>query len=149
MTTTTTAPAPAAAHDVSSETTPEFTVLIDGDCPLCKREAKFMQKLDKGRGRLCLVDITADDFDPTIYGRTMDDVMGSIHGVNEDGEVVDGMEVFRGAYRAVGLGWLLAPTGWPGLRPIFDALYRFFARYRLTLTGRSDAACEDGRCKVG
>ena len=30
-----------------------------------------------------------------------------------------GMAVFRLAYRAVGLGWLVAPTGWPLLRPLF------------------------------
>jgi predicted DCC family thiol-disulfide oxidoreductase YuxK len=123
------------------------TVLIDGDCPLCKHEARLLERLDKGRGRLELIDITAPDFDPARFGRTHDEVMGHIHGVTPEGEVVTGMEVFRQAYRAIGWGWLWAPTGWPVLRPLFDLAYRFFAKHRLRLTGRKDA-CEDGRCRV-
>ena len=126
---------------------PEFTILIDGECPLCKHEARMLEKLDKGRGRLRLVDITDPDFDAGEYGKTFDEVMGSIHGVTGEGAVVSGVAVFRGAYSAVGLGWLWAPTGWPVLKPVFDLAYRFFAKYRLRLTGRGDV-CEDGRCRV-
>ncbi len=43
------------------------------------------------------------------------------------------MSVFRATYKAVGLGWLLAPTGWPVLKPLFDGLYRLFAKYRAPL----------------
>lgn len=125
----------------------EFTILIDGECPLCRHEARLLEKLDKGRGQLRLVDITDPDFDAGDYGKTFDDVMGSIHGVTRDGEIVTGMSVFRHAYAAVGWGWPWAPTGWPVLKPIFDLAYRFFAKYRLRLTGRGDV-CEGGRCKV-
>jgi len=38
-------------------------------------------------------------------------MQGIIHGVFPDGRMVRKVEVFRQAYRAVGLGWLLAPTG--------------------------------------
>ena len=65
--------------------------------------------------------------------------MARIHGVLADGTVIEGMEVFRRAYGAVGLGWLLAPTAWPGLRALADAGYRWFARNRLRLTGRGNA----------
>lgn len=122
-------------------------LLIDGECPLCRREGAFLMRLDRNRGRLQLIDITEPDFDAADYGATQDDVMGSIHARTPDGRIVTGMEAFRHAYRAVGLGWLLAPTGWPVLRPIFDAFYRWFARNRLRLTGRPDE-CETGRCKV-
>jgi predicted DCC family thiol-disulfide oxidoreductase YuxK len=125
---------------------PEFTILIDGLCPLCKREANLMARLDKGRGRLALVDIAAPEFDAGRYGTTMDAVMGTIHGVAADGTLITGMEVFRRAYAAVGYGWTLAWTGWPGVRWVCDAGYRLFAKYRLRLTGRS--ACETGRCAV-
>ncbi len=122
-------------------------ILIDGDCPLCKREAALLQRLDQRTGRLVLQDITAIEFDPSTINRTMDDVMGTIHAVTPDGQIVTGMEVFRRAYAAVGYGWLLAPTGWPILRPIFNRFYRWFAANRLRLTGRSDA-CDTGRCAV-
>lgn len=124
---------------------PRFRILIDGECPLCRHEARLLQRLDRGRGLLALTDIAAPGFDAASIGRTFEDVMGSIHGVTEDGRVVSGMEVFRRAYGAVGLGWVLAPTGWPVLRPIFDRMYRWFAANRLRFTGRG-GVCADGRC---
>jgi len=119
-----------------------FEILVDGECPLCRREAAVLARLDRGRGRVKITDIADRDFAAGAYGITRADAMGTIHGVREDGTLVTGMAVFRGAYAAVGLGWLLAPTGWPLLRPCFDALYRWFARHRLRLTGR----CADDRC---
>ena len=123
-----------------------FTILIDSECPLCRHEANLLQRLDRGRGRLTIVDIASTDFDPASVGRTMDDVMGTIHGVRDDGTVVTGVEVFRGAYGAVGWGWLWAPTRWPLIRPMVDAAYRWFAKHRLRLTGRG--GCENGRCAI-
>lgn len=127
-------------------TTP-FRILIDGECPLCRYEGNLLRRLDRGRGRLAIEDITAPGFDAARLGTTFEAVMGQIHGVLPDGRLVIGMEVFRLAYSAVGLGWLLAPTGWPGLKPMFDRFYRWFARNRLRLTGRRDA-CESGRCAI-
>lgn len=107
-----------------------------------------MERLDKGRGWLALEDISAAGFDPSVYGRTMEQVMGSIHGVTAEGRVVDGVEVFRRAYAAVGWGWVLGWTGWPVVRPIVDAAYRVFARVRLKLPGRHGGGCGGGTCKV-
>ncbi len=120
-------------------------ILIDGECPLCRREADLLRRLDDDRGYIAMEDITARDFDPTHYGRNLDELMGQIHGVLPDGRIVTGVEVFRRAYAAVGYGWLLAPTTWPVLRPLADAFYRVFARYRLRLPGRR-AGCESDRC---
>lgn len=122
-----------------------FTILIDGDCPLCTREAQVMKRLDRGRGRLAFIDIAAPGFDPSGLGMTQEQVMGSIHGIHADGRVVRGMEVFRTAYSLLGFGWVLKPTGWPVLRPIFDGLYRVFAWIRPRLPGRR---CEGGTCQV-
>jgi predicted DCC family thiol-disulfide oxidoreductase YuxK len=105
------------------ERRPFITVLYDGECPLCKREALAMRKLDRGRGILAVEDAADPDFDPAKYGLTLAEVMGVIHGVMADGTVVRELEVFRRAYGAVGWGWLWAPTGWPVVKPIFDRLY--------------------------
>ncbi|MFG0314645.1 MAG: thiol-disulfide oxidoreductase DCC family protein, partial [Phycisphaerales bacterium] len=121
-----------------------FTVLIDGACPLCAREAALLRRLDRGREAIRFVDISDPAFDASVYGRTQSEVMGSIHGVTSSGEIVEGMEVFRRAYAGVGLGWLLAPTRWPIFRGISDRLYAWFARHRLQLTGR----CHSGTCQV-
>lgn len=115
----------------------EITVLFDGDCPLCAREVRMLRRLDRARGRIGFEDIAAPGFEASRYGLDPATLMARIHGVLGDGRVIEGMEVFRRAYAAVGLGWLLAPSRWPLLRPLCDAAYRSFARNRLRLTGRA------------
>lgn len=122
----------------------QFKILIDGDCPLCAREAAMLRRMDKGRHALAIEDIADPAFDPSKYGLTHADAMARIRGVTPDGEVVEGVEVFRRAYKAVGWGWLLSWTAWPIARPLADAAYRFFAKHRLRLTGR--AHCTTDRC---
>lgn len=125
----------------------QIRVLFDGDCPLCSREIRFLKRLDRGRGRIDFEDIADPCFDSGIYGLDTGDVIARIHGVLPDGTVVHGMEVFRRAYAAVGIGWLMAPTGWPGLRRLADLAYRIFARNRLRWTGRS-CPCKRGSCEA-
>ena len=108
---------------------------------------RFLGRLDRGRNRIVIDDITAAGFDPSQYGVTMHGLMGQIHGVHPDGSLVKGMEVIRRAYDAVGLGWLLAPTKWPVLRSISDAASAWFARNRLRLTGRTEE-CDPGSCRL-
>jgi predicted DCC family thiol-disulfide oxidoreductase YuxK len=125
----------------------QIKVLIDGACPLCRREADLWRWLDRSRGRVVLKDVGSSDFNPAECGLTHDQAMKQIHGILPSGAVVCGMEVFRRAYAAVGWGWLLAPTAWPLLRPLFDRGYWWFARNRLRLTGRW-VRCQD-RCSIG
>ncbi|MFO0873530.1 MAG: DUF393 domain-containing protein [Phycisphaerales bacterium] len=132
---------------------PDITLLFDGLCPVCAREIALLRRLDGRRRRLAdsaesncrlaFVDITDPSFDPARHGLTMPQVIGAMHGILPDGSVVVGVEVFRRAYRAVGLGWLLAWTNWPLLRPLANAGYRLFARVRPRL---SRFTCEGDRC---
>lgn len=122
-------------------------VLYDGECPLCSREIRFLEKRDRGRGLIRFEDIAYPRFDPAAYGLDMRDAMARIHGVLPDGTVIVGVEVFRHAYAAVGLGWLMAPTRWPGVRRLADLAYRVFARNRLRWTGRA-SACHEARCQA-
>lgn len=70
--------------------------------------------------------------------------MDRIHGRLPSGELIEGVEVFRRLYAAVGFSWLVAPTRLPGVRHLLDAAYELFAKNRLRLTGR----CVDGVCAV-
>ncbi|MDX2116436.1 MAG: DUF393 domain-containing protein [Planctomycetota bacterium] len=121
-------------------------ILLDGACPVCRREGDLLRRLDRGRGRLALEDISAPSFDPARFGLTSQQVVDQIHALDPSGRVIVGMEVFRRAYAAVGLGWLLAPTAWPLLRPVFDRLYLLFARNRVRWFGGS--TCAGGACAV-
>jgi predicted DCC family thiol-disulfide oxidoreductase YuxK len=99
-------------------------------------------------GRLAFENIAAPTFDPASYGTTREELMGVIHGVFPDGRLVRKMAVFREAYRAIGLGWLLAPTGWPGLRWLADRGYEWFARNRMGIGRRLGRSCDNGSCAV-
>lgn len=124
-------------------------LLHDGLCPVCSREVRLLRRLDRGRGRIAFEDIAAPEFAPERYGLTLPQVVGSMHAIRPDGTVVRAMAVFREAYAAVGLGWLIAPTGWPLLRPVFDRLYRIFARFRPRFSRFDSGACATSRCAVG
>lgn len=120
----------------------EVEVFYDGDCPLCRREINMLRGWDK-HDRIVFTDIAADGFDPAPLGVDFDTLMAEIHGRLPDGRLIRGVEVFRRLYAATGWGPLVAASRWPGLRQLLDASYRFFARYRLRLTGR----CAAGVCK--
>ena len=128
---------------------PELTLLYDGGCPLCLREVRFLQGRDR-QGRLAFVDIDAADYDPSRHeGIDYRQAMGRIHAISASGDVVTDVAVFRTAYRLIGLGWLYAPTRWPLVGPLVDALYGWWAAKRLQLTRRPslDQLC-DSRCDI-
>jgi predicted DCC family thiol-disulfide oxidoreductase YuxK len=120
----------------------QIKILVDEGCPLCRREAALWCRLDRGRNRVAMENIAAPGFDPSLYGLTYRDVMGEIHGILPSGEIVRGVEVFRRTYRALGLGWLTAPTAWPILRHLFDRAYDWFARNRLRIAGKGPRCME-------
>jgi predicted DCC family thiol-disulfide oxidoreductase YuxK len=124
-----------------------FKLLYDGECPLCVREVKWLQRWNRS-GHLAFEDFSGAGFDPARYATTREELMQAMHGVFPDGRMVRAVEAFREAYSLVGLGWLLAPTRWPVLRPIFDALYRVFARHRVRLGSLFGRSCDSGTCHV-
>ncbi|MBK8977838.1 MAG: DUF393 domain-containing protein [Planctomycetes bacterium] len=126
---------------------PEFTLLYDSECPMCRREVEWLLRRDR-HGRLAAVDIMAPGFDASRYGLAADDVHRELCGVLPDGTITRGMESMRRAWRAAGLGALLAPTAWPGLRQLADLGYRVFARYRVPLGRLLGRRCDNGACAV-
>jgi predicted DCC family thiol-disulfide oxidoreductase YuxK len=125
--------APQAASAVALE------AYYDGACPICSREVAALRRLDRG-GRIRFTDLAAPGFDASAVGIPWADLMDRIHARLPDGKVVEGVEVFRRIYAALGYGWLVAPTRLPGVRQLLDLAYRTFARNRMRLTGRCDEA---------
>lgn len=124
-----------------------FKLLYDGECPFCRREVRWLQRWNR-QGYLAFEDIASPDFDPSLYGTSREELLGVIHGVFPDGRIVRKIEVFRQAYRAIGLGWLVAPTGWPILRRLFDGLYSLLARYRVRLGRLFGRSCATESCAL-
>jgi predicted DCC family thiol-disulfide oxidoreductase YuxK len=127
----------------------EVEVFYDGECPLCMREIRMLQRLDKGRGRIIFTDIAAPGFDPKIAvgvdGVDYERLMLRIHARLPDGSLVEGVEVFRRLYAAVGFRRVVALTRLPGIRHVLDLGYTLFAKNRLRLTRRCGP---DGVCRV-
>ena len=125
-----------------TETNPQIEVFYDGECPLCSREINFLRRIDKHHS-IVATDISDPNFDASSVGVEWSDLMDRLHGRRADGVIVEGVEVFRQLYAAVGWGWLVSITRAPGIRQGLDAVYTLFARNRLRLTNRS-ADCD--RC---
>ena len=116
-----------------------FEVFFDGGCPLCRREIAFLRKRDR-HGRLRFSDLGAPGFDAeATTGRSTAQLMDRIHGRLPSGAIVEGVEVFRNLYAAVGFPRLVAWSRLPVLSGILDWMYGVFARNRLWLTGRTAA----------
>ncbi|MEY4548649.1 MAG: hypothetical protein RL685_4844 [Pseudomonadota bacterium] len=121
----------------------DVEVFYDGECPLCLREIRMLRSRDR-QDRIRFTDIAAAGFDASALGVTREVLMGRIHGRLPDGKLIDGVEVFRRLYAAVGFARLVGLTRLPGITQLLDVAYDAFAKNRLRLTGR----CEDGACKL-
>lgn len=139
----------------------KVNLLYDGDCPLCLREVNFLTKKDAGRGIVKFTDIADLNYRPEENGGIdFETAMGRIHAVRADGSIVKNVAVFREVYKALGIGWMYAPTSWPLIGPVIDKIYDVWADKRLAMTGRDSLkaimnerqekiACSDeGRCRV-
>jgi predicted DCC family thiol-disulfide oxidoreductase YuxK len=116
-------------------------IFFDGECPLCTREVNVLKRMDR-KQRVRFTDIAARDFMPP-PGLDMAALMARIHGRLPDGTIIEGVDVFRRVYEAVGLGWLAGLSRLPGISTLTEAAYTLFAKNRLRLTGRCDhTSCE-------
>lgn len=72
---------------------------------------------------------------------TYETLMERIHGRLRDGTVIEGVEVFRRLYAAVGFGPLVWLTRLPPIAQLLEVAYEIFADHRLRWTGRCDEHC--------
>jgi len=121
----------------------DVEVFYDGECPLCMREISMLQKMDR-RERIRFTDISKAPFDPATLGLTMDEMMKRIRARLPNGELIEGVEVFRRLYAAVGFEKAVELTRLPGVAGALELGYSWFAANRMRLTGR----CEDAACDV-
>ena len=121
--------------------------LTDMACPFRREERRSLEALDAalpragdgGSPRIEFVDISDPAF--TEHGSvSYAEAMETSVALLPDGRKVEGVEVYRELYNAVGLGavWRLAEL--PGVRALVAAVFRFWAQNRLRLTGRPSLA---------
>ena len=127
-----------------------ITVFYDWHSPLCTAEMDMLREADT-QGKLALEDIHASDFSqryPKIDRESADRVL---HGLNDEGQLILGLDVTVAAWSAVGKKRWLAILRWPVVGWFADRVYLFFAKYRKGissfLTGAPHCSSNDA-CQV-
>ena len=106
-----------------------LTLFYESACPLCHAEISNLM-LRNPAGQLAFVDISAPGFDSQPPGTTQQDLLACMHAVTADGRVIKGVDVFRLAYDAVGLGTVSTFLRLPVVRQLADWGYPVLARNR-------------------
>jgi predicted DCC family thiol-disulfide oxidoreductase YuxK len=102
-----------------------LTLFYDGACPLCQAEIVYLASRNH-QGLLYFVDINGPEYDPQSVGVSCEQALARMYGQLEGQAAIHGVPVFAEAYRRANL---------PLLRPIWNLSYRFFAKYRHTISG--------------
>ena len=126
----------------------KLTFLYDGACPLCLRETNFLKVKDTNNF-INFVDIS-EDYNPENFKNiSYKQAMANLHGILEGGDIIFGVDVLVYSYELVGLGWIYFPTKLPILSKVIKLLYKYWAKYRLRLTGRDnlEKICES-KCRI-
>jgi len=126
----------------------KLTFLYDGGCPLCLRETNFLKKKDTKK-LINFVDISNNYFPENFKNISYKQAMDNLHGILGSGEIIFGVDVLAYSYELVGLGWIYFPTKLPILSNFIRFLYKYWAKYRLKLTGRDnlEKICES-KCNI-
>lgn len=124
-----------------------LTIFYDSHCPLCLAEMRHLKKFDRQQ-RIKLVDLHDETQLQPYPHINRQEAMQKLHAQDETGKMLYGLDVTAAAWSLVGKYRFLKILRWPLLRNISDLLYKFFARYRdsisLLFTGKRRCA----QCKL-
>ena len=112
--------------------------LFDGGCPLCLRETNFLKSKDE-LNKIDFVDINNVNYNPILFkGISYSEAMSNLHGILENGNIIKGLDVLAYSYELIGLGWVYYPLKIEFFAPVLRLFYKYWAKYRLKITGRSN-----------
>ena len=116
----------------------KFTFLFDGGCPLCLRETNFLKSKDQ-LNKIDFVDINNVNYNPILFKDiSYAEAMSNLHGILENGNIIKGLDVLAYSYELIGLGWVYYPLKIEFFAPVLRLFYKYWAKYRLKITGRSN-----------
>ena len=112
--------------------------LFDGGCPLCLRETNFLKSKDE-LNKIDFVDINNTNYNPILFKNiSYAEAMSNLHGILENGNIIKGLDVLAYSYELIGLGRVSYPLKIEFLAPVLRLFYKYWAKYRLKITGRSN-----------
>ena len=102
------------------------------------RETNFLKKRDT-LNQIAFIDINSKDYDQKLFNDiSYSEAMSNLHGILENGQIIRGLDVLAYSYELIGLGWVYYPLKIKLLSPLLRLVYRYWAKYRLQITGRSN-----------
>jgi predicted DCC family thiol-disulfide oxidoreductase YuxK len=107
----------------------KLTMYYDGLCPLCKAEILFLSRRNAA-GLLSFVDVNSSHYSADAVGVSCQQALDSRYAQYDDGELINGVDVFCAAYERANLPTLAWLFSRPSLRPMLSWGYRFFAKNR-------------------
>lgn len=112
----------------------KLTMFYDGLCPLCQAEILFLSGRNQA-GLLSFVDVNSNRYSADEIGVSCQQALDSMYAQYDDGELINGVDVFSAAYERANLPKLAWLFSRPSLRPALTWAYRFFAKNRHTISG--------------
>lgn len=122
-------------------------IFYDAQCPLCNAEMMKLKEFDS-KQRIELVDIHSKDLNLSYPKINKEYAMGLLHGINDDCEMIYGLDVTYQSWQAVGKYPWLKVLRLPVIKFFADIGYRFFAKHRQQISRlfmRHDI-CEKDQC---
>jgi len=107
----------------------KLTMYYDGLCPLCQAEILFLSRRNAA-GLLSFVDVNSSHYSADAVGVSCQQALDSMYAQYDDGELINGVDVFCAAYERANLPTLAWLFSQPSLRPMLSWGYRFFAKNR-------------------
>jgi predicted DCC family thiol-disulfide oxidoreductase YuxK len=112
----------------------KLTMFYDGLCPLCQAEILFLSDRNQA-GLLSFIDVNSNCYSADQVGVSCQQALDSMYAQYDDGELINGVDVFSAAYARANLSKLAWLFSRPSLRPILTWAYRFFAKNRHAISG--------------
>lgn len=106
--------------------TKKDTLYYDGQCPLCAKEIRFLQK--KQTGQLAFADI--HQYSAADLPAERSDMLKRLHLQTADQQWQIGLDATVTAWAHTPYGWAFKPLRWPVVRNIADWFYRQWADRR-------------------
>lgn len=105
-------------------------VFYDGACPLCRREIAHYRRLDRQQ-RLTWLDIATRPQLLQAYDIAWEAAMQRLHVIGADGRLLTGARAFRELWQHLpGYRWLARVVTLPGMLPVLEQAYMWFAHRR-------------------
>ncbi|TLU65129.1 DUF393 domain-containing protein [Thalassotalea litorea] len=122
----------------------KLKIYYDGHCPLCVQEMRSLQGKNTANA-IYFVDINRLDFSELYPHIDVDKAKAILHGEDDAGNLMYGLDVTYRAWSLVGEKWRVAPLRWPIIRSGADKAYLMFAKHRFKisrwLTGQERLDC--------